>query len=283
MSNASKSSNASVEGKTIVITGASDGIGAVAARELKAQGANVIVTGRNPEKTKKVATDVGSPVLVADFAELAQVRRLAEEIAAVAPKIDVLVNNAGGMFKVRQKTKDGHEPNFQINHLAPFLLTNLLKPNLMAADAPRVINTASMANNYGHVRINNLDGHWSENMAYGTGKLMNILFARGIARKWAGDDIVAAAFHPGIVQSEFGRDSFLVRIAYKNPIANRVMIDNAKGATPIVDLVSREPREELNGVFFNRHKPNGPENRQAKNVELQDKLWAASEELAGLS
>lgn len=276
-------SNASVEGKTIVITGASDGIGAVAARELKTQGANVIVTGRNPEKTKKVADDVDSPALVADFADLAQVRGLAEEIAAVAPRIDVLVNNAGGLFKVRDKTADGHEPNFQINHLSPFLLTNLLKPNLVAADAPRVVNTASMANNYGHVRINKLDGHWSENIAYGTGKLMNILFARGIARKWAGDDVVALAFHPGVVQSEFGRDSFFVRIAYKNPIANRVLIDNAKGATPIVDLVSREPREELNGVFFNRHKPNGPENRQAKSVELQDALWSASEELVGLN
>lgn len=282
MSNASQSTNASVEGKTIVITGASDGIGAVAARELKELGANVIVTGRNPEKTKKVADDVGSRALVADFAELAQVRRLAGEIAEVAPKIDVLVNNAGGLFKVRDKTKDDHEPNFQINHLSPFLLTNLLKPNLLAADAPRVVNTASMANNYGRVRINNLDGHWSENVAYGTGKLMNILFARGIARKWADDDIVALAFHPGVVQSEFGRNSFFVRIAYKNPIASRVMIDNAKGATPIIDLVSREPRAEVNGVFFNRHKPNGPENRQAKSVELQDALWDKSVELSGL-
>ncbi len=283
MSNSAESTNASVEGKTIVITGASDGIGAVAARDLNEQGANVIVTGRNPDKTKKVADDVDSPALVADFADFAQVRRLAEEISAAAPKIDVLVNNAGGLFKTRRRTAEGHEPNFQINHLSPFLLTHLLKPNLLAADAPRVLNTASMANNYGRVRINNLDGHRSENIAYGTGKLMNILFTRGIARKWKDDDVVSVAFHPGIVQSKFGRDSISVRLLYNNPLSSRILIDNAKGATPIVDLVSREPRETLNGVFFNRHKPNGPENRQAKNVELQDALWSASEKLVGLT
>jgi NAD(P)-dependent dehydrogenase (short-subunit alcohol dehydrogenase family) len=261
-------SNASVEGKTIVITGASDGIGAVAAKELKEQGANVIITGRNPEKTKRVADEVGSPALIADFADLDQVRRLAEEISAAAPKIDVLANNAGGLFKVRDKTKQGHEPNFQINHLAPFLLTHLLKPNLMAADAPRVLNTASMANNYGHVFMGHLDSHKSENFAYGTGKLMNILFTRGIARKWKDDDIVSAALHPGVVQSEFGRDSFLIRLAYNNPIANRIMISSEEGATPIIDLASREPREEINGVFFFRHKANGPVNYQAKSESL---------------
>ncbi|MGH2959740.1 MAG: SDR family NAD(P)-dependent oxidoreductase [Solirubrobacterales bacterium] len=276
------SENASVEGKTIVITGASDGIGAVAARELKDAGANVIITGRNPEKTKRVADEVGSPALIADFADFEQVRRLADEITAVAPKIDVLANNAGGMFKVRQKTKDGHEPNFQINHLSPFLLTHLLKPLLLASDERRIINTASMANNYGHVFMGHLDSHKSENIAYGTGKLMNILFTRGIARKWADENFVSAALHPGVVQSKFGRDSFFVRMAYNNPIANRIMITNEQGATPIIDLVSREPRDEINGVFFMRHKANGHENKQAKSQSIQDALWDESERLVGL-
>jgi NAD(P)-dependent dehydrogenase (short-subunit alcohol dehydrogenase family) len=275
-------SNASVEGKTIVITGASDGIGAVAARELKKQGANVIITGRNPEKTKRVAEEVGSPELIADFAEFDQVRRLAEEITALAPKIDVLANNAGGMFKVRNKTKDGHEPNFQINHLSPFLLTNLLKPLLLAGDERRVINTASMANNYGHVFMGHLDSHKSENIAYGTGKLMNILFTRGIAQRWSDDGVVSVAVHPGPVGSSFGRDSFFVRIAYNNPISNRIMISNEQGATPIIDLVSREPGEAINGVFFMRHKANGHTNRQANSEKLQDELWEKSTELVGL-
>ncbi|MFT4048608.1 MAG: SDR family NAD(P)-dependent oxidoreductase [Solirubrobacterales bacterium] len=272
----------SVEGKTIVITGASDGIGEVAAKELHEQGARVIVTGRNPEKTKRVADAVGSPALVADFADFAEVRRLAQEIAAEAPQIDVLVNNAGGMFKPKKTTKDGHEPNFQINHLSPFLLTNLLKANLVAADAPRVINTASMANNYGRVRIDNLDGHRSENIAYGTGKLMNILFTRGIADRWKDDDIVSAALHPGIVSSGFGRDSMLVKPAYQLGKVARIVIDSEKGATPIIDLAGREPREEINGVFYFRHKAGGPENRQAKSKELQDQLWEKSTELVSL-
>lgn len=275
-------SSSPVEGKTIVITGASDGIGAEAAKELKAKGANVIITGRNPEKTERVAAEIDSPSFIADYADMDEVRRLADELSKAAPKIDVLVNNAGGLFKAKNKTKDGHEPNFQINHLSPFLLTHLLKPNLVAADEPRVLNTASMANNYGRVRVNNLDGHWSDNIAYGTGKLMNILHARGIARKWKDDDVIALAFHPGVVQSKFGRDALLVRLAYNNPIASRIMIDNAKGATPIVDLAGREPRDEINGVFFNRHKANGPENRQARNEQLQDDLWEKSMELAGL-
>jgi len=195
----------------------------------------------------------------------------------------VLVNNAGGMFKPKQTTKDGHEPNFQINHLSPFLLTHLLKDNLKAASAPRVLNTASMANNYGRVKIGNLDGHKRENIAYGTGKLMNILFTRGIAKRWADDDIVSAAFHPGIVKTGFGRDSMLVAPAYQLGKVFKIVIDAEKGATPIVDLVSREPRAEMNGVFYFRHKANGPENRQARDEQLQDDLWVASERLTGLA
>lgn len=275
--------DAEVSGRTIVITGASDGIGAVAARELRGQGANVIVTGRNPEKTRAVAQQVGSPALVADYADLAQVRRLAGEISQAAPTIDVLVNNAGGLFKTRRKTVDGHEPNFQINHLAPFLLTNLLKPNLAAAPAPRVINTSSLASTWGRLRIDKLDGHISENVAYGTGKLMNILFTRGIANRWQGDNIVAAAFHPGIVKSGFGRDSILVKPLYMLGGLTKMVIDAEQGASPIIDLAGRQPRQDINGVFFIRHKPGKPSNRQAFSDELRDQLWTRSEQLTGLT
>jgi NAD(P)-dependent dehydrogenase (short-subunit alcohol dehydrogenase family) len=273
----------SVEGRTIVITGASDGIGAAAARELHAQGAKLIVTGRDPQKTQAIAAEVGSPALVADFADFEQVRRLAAEIAEAAPAIDVLANNAGGLFKTRRTTKDGHEPNLQINHLSPFLLTNLLRPNLAAAAAPRVINTSSLASTWGRVRIDKLDSHISENVAYGTGKLMNILFTRGIADRWAGDDIVAAAFHPGIVRSGFGRDSILVKPLYQLGRLTRTVIDAEKGATPLIDLAGREPRDEINGVFFVRHKAGRPANPQAGSDQLRDELWTRSEQLTGLA
>jgi NAD(P)-dependent dehydrogenase (short-subunit alcohol dehydrogenase family) len=269
-------------GKTIVITGASDGIGEVAARELHEQGAKVIVTGRNPEKTKAIAEAVESPALVADYADLEQVRRLADEIAAAAPQIDVLVNNAGGLFKTRRKTADGHEPNFQINHLSPFLLTNLLKDKLAAAGSARVINTSSMASTWGRVRIDHLDSHFSENVAYGTGKLMNILFTRGIADRWQSEKIVSAAFHPGIVRSGFGRDSLLVKPAYMLGGLTGVVIDAQKGASPIVDLATRELGDDFNGTFFFRHKASRPKNRQAFDDELRDALWMRSEEIVGL-
>lgn len=276
-------SESTVAGKTIVITGASDGIGAVAARELHAQGAKLIITGRNPEKTKRMADAVESPALVADFADFEQVRRLAEEISQAAPAIDVLANNAGGLFKVRRTTKDGHEPNLQINHLSPFLLTHLLKDNLKAATAPRVVNTSSLASTWGRLRMNKLDSHFSENVAYGTGKLMNILFTRGISDRWGDDDIVSVAYHPGIVLSGFGRDSILVKPLYQLGRLTRIVIDSEKGASPLVDLAGREPRDELNGQFFVRHKPGKTPNKQAYSDQLRDQLWERSLELTGLA
>lgn len=278
--------NESPAGKTIVITGASDGIGAVSARELAKQGANVVVIGRSPQKTAAVAADCGSEPLTADFAELAQVRRLAGELIERLEQIDVLVNNAGGMFRHGNKTADGHEPNFQINHLAPFLLTNLLKQKLTAAPAPRVIVTSSLGNNVGHVRLDDLDyerRRTTDTIAYGSSKLQNILFARELARRWATDDVTATAFHPGVVSSQFGRDSWSAGLIYRTPLKRVLMITPEKGATPIVDLATRAGREAINGEFFNRHKPSGLTNRQAGDAGLASGLWEQSELLTGLT
>ena len=279
------SPNPTAEGKTIVITGASDGIGAIAAKELAKQGANMVVIGRSPEKTKKVADEIGTEPLTADFSEFAQVRRLAEEINDRVDHIDVLINNAGGMFLHGNTTPDGHEPNFQINHLSPFLLTNLIKDKLVAAPAPRVIVTSSMGNNVGRVKMDDLDykkRHGLDTFVYGTSKLENILFARELANRWEGDNITGTAFHPGVVASEFGRDSWTAGLVYRTPIKKLVMISPEKGATPIVDLATRANREEINRQFFFRHKPNGPTSRQSNDRELMRQLWDRSEELVGL-
>jgi NAD(P)-dependent dehydrogenase (short-subunit alcohol dehydrogenase family) len=277
--------NPSPEGKTIVITGASDGIGAIAAKELAKQGANVIVVGRSPEKTKAVAEEVGTEPLTADFTEFEQVRRLAGEINERVDHIDVLVNNAGGMFLHGNTTPDGHEPNFQTNHLSPFLLTNLIKDKLAAAPAPRMIVTSSMGNNVGRVKLDDLDykkRRGIDTFVYGTSKLENILFARELAKRWAPDNITGTAFHPGVVASEFGRDSWTAGLVYRTPIKRLVMITPEKGATPIVDLATREDRDEINSVFFFRHKPNGPTSKQANDTRLMSDLWDRSEELVGL-
>ncbi len=138
-----------LQDKTVLVSGASDGIGAEAARTFAAQGARVLVTGRSADKLAAVADPIGAESFVADFSRLDDVRRLGEQVAAATDRIDVLVNNAGGTFSPDRLTADGHEPNFQINHLAPFLLTHLLRPTLAAADGALVLNTSSVGNRSG--------------------------------------------------------------------------------------------------------------------------------------
>ncbi|HEY0240804.1 MAG TPA: SDR family NAD(P)-dependent oxidoreductase, partial [Friedmanniella sp.] len=183
--------------QTIVITGASDGIGAAAARKLSAEGHEVVLVGRSPDKTAAVANELGAPYLVADFSDLAEVRTLADRLATTYPRIDVLANNAGGIMGHRQLTVDGFELTFQVNHLAPFLLTNLLLPVLTTSRA-KVIQTASIAARmFGHLDLDDLglEQGYSPDRAYGNGKLENILFTRELDRRFADQGIAAAAFH----------------------------------------------------------------------------------------
>ena len=171
------------------------------------------MTGRSADKLRPVAESVGTEPLIADVSRLDDVRCLASEIGERVGSIDVLMNNAGGTFAPSRKTVDGHEPNFQVNHLAPFLLTNLLRPQLVAAGSSLVVNTSSIGNLMGKIRLDDLDYQRRrafEFPAYGTGKLMNIVFTRGIAQRWSDDGVVSVAVHPGPVGSSFGRDSWLV-------------------------------------------------------------------------
>ena len=197
--------------KTAVITGASSGIGANAAGRLAAAGWDVAVVGRNPERTKSVAAAVGGTAFVADFDRLDEVRQLAASLTQRYERIDVLANNAGGLIPRRGVSADGHERTLQHNHLAPFLLTNLLLPTLERSRA-RVIGTASVANTFGSLRLDDLDwrrrpwfGGWQ---AYGTSKIATILFAQELARRTG---LAAYSFHPGYVTTSFGADSALVR------------------------------------------------------------------------
>ncbi|WP_018178385.1 SDR family NAD(P)-dependent oxidoreductase [Jongsikchunia kroppenstedtii] len=272
--------------KTIVITGASDGIGAVAARELAGPDVDLVIVGRSAEKLAAVAADTGATAFTADFAKLDDVRALAAKIRERVSTIDVLLNNAGGTFDPGHTTADGHEPNFQINHLAPFLLTNLLHDRLTAADGALVVNTSSIGNNFGRVDLTDLDFQRRRKLelrAYGTSKLMNILFTRGIAQRWSGDGIVSAAVHPGPVASSFGRDSFIVGLAYRTPLRRVAAITPAQGAAPLVTLAQRGPDPEINGTYFSRHRANGRENPQAHDQKLIDGLWTASAGLVGLA
>ena len=267
--------------KTIVITGASDGIGAAAARKLHAEGHRVVVVGRSPEKTRAVAAELGVEGLVADFAVLDEVRRLAAEIDSLCPTIDVLANNAGGVFGKQEKTVDGHDKTFQVNHLAPFLLTDLLLDKLVASRAS-VIQTASVgARALGKIEMDDLEHErdWSPLRAYGTTKLENILFTVELARRHGSDGISTAALHPGVVSSNFAAEAGgLSGIFYKNPLSRLLLTSPEKGAGQLVWLAEGTPGTDWqSGTYYEKHKPAKRMNPQARDPELARWLWEQSE------
>ena len=278
-------SDQTMTGRTVLVTGASDGIGAETARVLAARGATVHVTGRSADKLRPVAEAVGTEPLVADFSRLDDVRRLADQVGERVGSLDLLMNNAGGTFAPSKRTPDGHEPNFQVHHLAPFLLTHLLRPRLLAAGSSLVVNTSSIANLGGKVVLDDLDYEHRraiEFRAYGTGKLMNILFTRGISQRWSEEGIVSVAVHPGPVGSSFGRDSWLVGLAYRTPLKRFATISIADGAAPLIALAERGPDPELDGRYFSRFDIDGRENKQAHDQALIDGLWERSAALVGV-
>ncbi|MEP7088894.1 MAG: SDR family NAD(P)-dependent oxidoreductase [Nocardioidaceae bacterium] len=279
-------SDQTMAGRTVLVTGASDGIGAETAKVLAARGATVHVTGRSADKLRPVAEAVGTEALVADFSRLDDVRRLAEQVGERVDRLDLLMNNAGGTFSVSKRTHDGHEPNFQVNHLAPFLLTNLLRPRLAAAGRSLVVNTSSIGNLAGRIVLDDLDYEHRraiEFLAYGTGKLMNIVFTRGIARRWSEDGVVSVAVHPGPVGSSFGRDSWLVGLLYRSPLKGLATISVPDGAAPLIALAERGPDPAIDGRYFSRFKVDGRENKQAHDPAVIEGLWERSETLVGLA
>jgi NAD(P)-dependent dehydrogenase (short-subunit alcohol dehydrogenase family) len=269
-----------VAGRTIVITGASDGLGAAAARRLSRSGEDVVVVGRSPQKTKAVATELGADYLVADFTDLAQVRALAEQLLARYPRIDVLANNAGGFMGEREVTVDGHEKTFQVNHLAPFLLTTLLLDRLVESQAS-VLNTSSLGNRiFGHVNIDDLDAErgYRASKAYGDAKLENILFTKELHHRYHAAGISTAAFHPGSVASNFGNEagSRMIRLVYHTPLKHLSLIGPEQGSDLLVWLASARPGEAwTSGEYYSSHSI-ARANKQAYDPELARELWDRS-------
>lgn len=266
---------------TIVITGASSGIGTSAATTLAEQGWEVAVVGRNPERTRAVAEKIGGTAFLADYDRLDEVRELAASLDRRYERIDVLANNAGGLVHERALTADGFERTIQHNHLAPFLLTNLLLPKLEASNA-RVIGTASVANTFGALRIDDLDwqkrawrGGWQ---AYGASKVATIVFTRELARRTS---LEAYSFHPGYVATGFGAESALVR--FGNRVSGgRLGIPPAQGAAPLVHLATVESVGVANGTYFDGLKPDGRVHRSASIPGIGEELWRESAARVGL-
>ncbi|WP_254773962.1 SDR family NAD(P)-dependent oxidoreductase [Microbacterium sp. cf046] len=268
-----------------MITGASDGIGAAAARALTTSGHHVVLVGRSATKTAEIAADLGTPYFLADFSDLSQVRHLAAEIAAACPRIDVLANNAGGIFGDRQLTVDGLEKTMQVNHFAPFLLTNLLIDTLLDSRAT-VINTSSLASRAADIDVDDLtfDRRYSANRAYGASKLANVLFTKELQRRYGDRGLSSAAFHPGIIASNFASETnTLWRYLYHSPLRRVTgMLTSEEGARDLIWLAETTPGAEWTpGGYYDKHKI-GRTSPLADDQDLARELWDRSAELIGL-
>jgi NAD(P)-dependent dehydrogenase (short-subunit alcohol dehydrogenase family) len=277
--------------RVAVVTGASSGIGKETAKALAAQGWRVIAIGRDPGRSAaaeaeiRAASSGGETTMIrADLALMAEAARAAREIEALTDRIDVLVNNAGGMAKRKVITAEGFEENFAGNHLGPFLLTTRLLPLLRraATDAPaggvRIINTSSDASEM----IPGLD--WNDlqafdndrpGLSYCRGKLANVLFARGLASRLADDGVVAHAMHPGVVASNFASHADEKAQAHMATLAAQT---SEQGADTLIWLATSDEAGQTTGGYFYLRKPRAP-NPVTLDPAYVDRLWAESEKL----
>jgi NAD(P)-dependent dehydrogenase (short-subunit alcohol dehydrogenase family) len=272
-----------MEGRTVVITGASSGIGAAGAVALARLGATVVPVGRDERRLAKVAREVGAEGVRADLATLAGVRRLAEELLARCDRIDVLVNNAGAMPGRRELTADGLELTFAVNHIAPFLLTNLLLERLRESTPARVVTTSSVAHTGGLIDLDDLqlERRWTGMRAYSSSKLANVLFTRELARRLDGSGVVANCFHPGVIRTRLTRRANpLLMVGAR--LAAPFLGSPKTGAETLVYLAASPEAAEATGGYFENCRPGRP-SAQSQDGALAAALWDRSAELAGLA
>ncbi|AQA13792.1 SDR family NAD(P)-dependent oxidoreductase [Streptomyces solisilvae] len=272
-----------LDGLTAVVTGASSGVGAAAARRMAAMGASVVVVGRAVTRTRAVADEVGGTALPADFARFSEVRELAQHLMSRVPRIDILVNNAGIVSPKRKTTSDGHELTVQVNFLSPFLLTSLLWEKLLQAPSALVINTSSSLYRFGKLNPDDLDqnrSRYGQMRSYNASKLASVVHAAEINRR-APDTMTAVAFHPGTVRSGLDRDSALVTAAKASLIGRRLTRSPEEGAEPIIRIATTD-RSKLRDVFYNRLEPE-PLRTPATDADLGARLWQRAHELTHAS
>jgi NAD(P)-dependent dehydrogenase (short-subunit alcohol dehydrogenase family) len=271
--------------RRIVITGASDGIGAAAARQLSADGDDVVIVGRSPDKTAAVASELGADFFVADFAALAQVRRLATELLDKYDRIDVLANNAGGIMGSTERTVDGFEKTFQVNHLAPFLLTNLLLDRLTASHGV-VLNTSSNASRGSRADFNDLDAVQNQHnlFAYPSAKLANILFTKELHRRYHSGGISTAALHPGPVATNFSADAGnpLFGLVYRTPLRRIFLRTPEQGADVLIWLASTTPGVDWESGQYYANRKITKTHKDAGDAELAKRLWDRSADMVGV-
>jgi NAD(P)-dependent dehydrogenase (short-subunit alcohol dehydrogenase family) len=277
-------------GKTVLVTGGTAGIGKATAIGLAALGARVGITGRDRGSAKTAAADIraasGNPAVdlfTADMSSQAEVRRLAGEVLDAYPRLDVLVNNVGGFWAHRHVTADGLEHTFALNHLAPFLLTNLLLDRLKASAPARVVTVSSGAHATGRIDFDDLQGSttYSGQQAYNASKLANIMFTYALARRLNGTGVTATVLHPGVVNTHFGaEDQAAVKVIL--PLMRPFMKTAAAGAATTIYLASTAEVEGVTGRYFANRKPK-TSNKASYDTAAATRLWKVSADLVGLT
>jgi len=277
-----------MNGKTVVITGATSGIGEVAADRLAAKGARIVFIARDPargEETLKhlnaIAPGAAHAVHYADLSRLSEMKRVGAEIAAAEPHIDVLINNAGAAFSQRQVTEDGLELTFALNHMSYFVLTHLLRAKMGAGG--RIVSTSSGAHRGVILDFDDLQSEkrYSSFAVYGRSKLCNILFTRELARRLSGTGITANCLHPGFVATRFGSANGGL-FAFALGLAKNFALSPEQGAQTIIYLASAPEVEGTSGLYFNKCRPETP-TAAAQNDADARRLWEVSGHLARLA
>jgi NAD(P)-dependent dehydrogenase (short-subunit alcohol dehydrogenase family) len=279
-------------GRTVLITGGNTGIGKESAVALATEGARVVFTTRDARKGEAARDEIRQrsgndavDVMELDLAELASVREFASRFGDAHDHVDVLLNNAGLMLGSRRETVDGYEMTFQVNHLGPFLLTNLLRDRLVAGDDARVVNVASAAHSSARKGLD-FDDLQSTRRYRGFGvysqtKLANILFTRELARRWNDTGITANAVHPGFVASRFGRDGDTGRLTgMVFPLLKPFALTPTQGAQTQVYVASAPELAGITGGYWAKSAPATP-SAAARDDAAAARFWEVSEQLIG--
>ena len=277
-----------MQGKVVVITGATSGIGQVAAEKLAGMGARIVQVARDKTRGeaalarfRQIAPGIAHSIHYADMSRLSEMNRVAAEISAAESRIDVLINNAGAIFGSRQVTRDGLEMTFALNHMAYFVLTHGLRERLVASAPARVVNTSSDAHRRAQLDFSDLQSAqgYAGFKVYGRSKLCNILFTRELARRLAGTGVTANCLHPGFVATRFG-DQSGGALSYGVRFAKLFAISPDKGAETIVYLASSPDVANVTGSYFYKCRATTP-TREAQDEQSAQRLWLESSKMAG--
>lgn len=281
-----------MQNKLCMVTGANSGIGKATAMELAKQGAYVVMVCRDEGKAETARKDIiektgntGVEIMLADFAYQYEIRELGDHFNSKFDELDVLVNNAGMIPSKREETIDGIEKTFAVNHLGPFLLTNLLMDALRSASGARIVNVSSEVHRLGASVFNlsdlQLEQGFTPMKAYGISKLCNILFTRELARRLQGTDVTANALHPGVVSTQLADEAgWLMKLFYL--IGSPFMRSPRKGAGTPIYLATSDDVNGVSGKYFRNKKMVKPAD-EALDEELSGTLWEMSEKLTGLN